>query len=177
MPVPWHPGKRDFFKKKTNFFAECLSCGTRQRVFKKKFKNLSRLLHSGKKIKKKKKKKTTSANGVKSSPNASTALAKAFTKCTIFDTRERRLSRGRISRRLFPECCTRGRLPRVQLALGESSSSCSAYYGWPDSVVSKSPKLKLTAKQCTFLQLFLATFILTCSTCTKKKNQNQTCLF
>ena len=52
MTVLWHSGKRDFFKKKTNFFAECLSCGTRQRVFKKKFKNLSRVLHSGKKIKK-----------------------------------------------------------------------------------------------------------------------------
>ena len=28
-------GKEGFFLKKTNFFAECLSCGTRQRVFKK----------------------------------------------------------------------------------------------------------------------------------------------
>jgi len=31
-------GKEGFFLKKTNFFAECLSCGTRQRVFKKKSK-------------------------------------------------------------------------------------------------------------------------------------------
>ena len=83
------------------------------------------MLHSGKKIKKK-------ANGVKSSPSVSTALGEAFPECTIFDTRGRRLSRGRISRRLFPECYTRGRLPRVQLglprvqlALGEASSSCS----------------------------------------------------
>ena len=94
MPVLWHSGKRDFFKKKTNFFAECLSCGTRQRVFKKN--------------------------------------SKIFPECC---TRGRRLSRGRISRRLFPECCTRGRLPRVQLglprvqlALGEASSSCSVLH-------------------------------------------------
>ena len=117
--------------KKTNFFPECLNFGTRQRVFKKKkFKNLSRVLHSGKKIKKKQRRPP--ANGVKFSPSASTALGKAFPECTIFDTRERRLYRERISRRLFPECCTRGRLPRVQLglprvqlALGEASSSCS----------------------------------------------------
>ena len=84
------------------------------------------------KKKRKRKRRRPSANGVKSSPSASTALGKAFPECTIFDTRGRRLSRGRISRRLFPECCTRGRLPRVQLgllrvqpALGEASSSCS----------------------------------------------------
>ena len=63
MPVLWHSGKRDL-KKKTNFFPECLNCGTRQRVFKKKFKNLSRVLHSGKKIKKKE-------NGVGRRPTAS----------------------------------------------------------------------------------------------------------
>ena len=92
------------------------------------------MLHSGKKIKKKKT-ASASANGVKSSPSASTALGKAFPECTIFDTRGRCLSRGRISRRLFPECCTRGRLPRVQLglprvqlALGEASSSCSVLH-------------------------------------------------
>ena len=138
-------------------FPECLCCDTRGRgifikknkflprvpelrhsaksILKKKFKNLSRVLHSRKKIKKMKKRKRrrSSANGVKSSPSASTALGKAFPECTIFDTRERRLYRERISRRLFPECCTRGRLPRVPLglprvqpALGESSGSCSA---------------------------------------------------
>ena len=82
---------------------------------------------------KKRKRRWPSANDVKSFPSASTALGKAFSECTIFGTRERRLCRMRISRRVFPECCTRGRLPRVQLglprvqpALGESSGSCSA---------------------------------------------------
>ena len=129
----WHSRKRDFFLKKTNFFAECLSCGTRQRVFKKNSKIFSECCTRGRKSKKKRKRHRPSANSVKSSPSASTALGKAFPECTIFDTRGRRLSRGRISRRLFPECCTQGRLPRVQLglprvqlALGEAaSSSCS----------------------------------------------------
>ena len=123
--------------KKKNFrggFPECLCCGTRERgiFFKKKqislpsaaaqalgkeylkkIKNLSRVLHSGKKIKKNGVGRRPSANDVKSFPSASTALGKAFPECTIFGTRRRRLSRERISRRLFPECCTLGRLPRV----------------------------------------------------------------
>ena len=131
-------------------FPECLSCGTRQRGFLKKNKFLCRvpeLRHSAKIIKKnqksspsvalgeekKRKRRRLSANGVKSFPSASMALGKAFPECTIFGTRERRLCRMRISRRVFPECYTRGKLPRVQLglprvqlALGESSSSCSA---------------------------------------------------
>ena len=95
--------------------------------------NLPRVLHSGKKIKKRKRRRP-SANDVKSFPSASTALGKAFPECTIFGTRERRLYRMRISRRVFPECCTWGRLPRVQLglprvqlALGEATGCCSAY--------------------------------------------------
>ena len=124
-------GKEGFFKKKNKFLCRVPELRhSAKSILKKKFKNLSRVLHSGKKIIK----KTTSANGVKSSPSASTALGKAFPEYTIFDTRGRRLSRGWISRRLFPECCTRGRLPRVQLGLprvqlvlGEANSSCSGY--------------------------------------------------
>ena len=119
-------GKEGFFKKKTNFFPECLNCGTRQRVFKKKFKNLSRVLHSGKK----KKRRRPSANGVKFSPSASTALGKAFPECTIFGTRERRLCRMRISRRIFPECCTRG-FPECNWAFPE----CNWHSGKPLAAV------------------------------------------
>ena len=81
---------------------------------------------------KKRKRRRPSANGVKSFPSASTALGKAFPECTIFGTRQRRLCRMRISRRIFPECCTRRKLsqmqlglPRVQLALGEATGCCS----------------------------------------------------
>jgi hypothetical protein len=43
-------GEEVFFLKKTNFFPECLGCGTRGRgFFLKKDKNLPRVLHSGKK--------------------------------------------------------------------------------------------------------------------------------
>ena len=129
-------GKEGFFLKKTNFFPECLNFGTRQRVFKKKIQKSFPSVALGEenqKKRKKRKRRRPSANDVKSFPSASTALGKAFPECTIFDTRGRRLSRERISRRLFPECCTRGRLlrvqlglPQVQLALGEASSSCSA---------------------------------------------------
>ena len=53
-------GKEGFFFKKTNFFAECLSCGTRQRVFKKKIQKSFPSVALGEENKK----KTTSANGV-----------------------------------------------------------------------------------------------------------------
>jgi hypothetical protein len=56
-------------------------------------------------------------NGVNSSPSARTTLGKAFPECTSFGSRGRRLYREEIPRALFPECCTRGRLPRVQLSL------------------------------------------------------------
>ena len=117
VPVLWHSGKRDFYKKKQISSPSAWTSALGKEYLKKKFKNLSRVLHSGKKIKKKQRRPP--ANGVKFSPSASTALGKAFPECTIFDTRGRRLSRERISRRLFPECCTRGRLLRVQLGLPE----------------------------------------------------------
>ena len=90
-------GKEGFLKKKTNFFAECQSCGTRQRVFKKNSKIFPECCTRGRKSKKRKRRRPP-ANGVKSSPSASTALGKTFPECTIFDTRGRRLSRERISR-------------------------------------------------------------------------------
>ena len=101
-------------------FPECLDCGARGRGC------LSRVLHSRKIFLKK---ETTSAapNGVNSSPSARTALGKAFSECTIFGSRGRRLSRKEIPQSLFPECCTRGRLPRVHLTLGEATASCSDY--------------------------------------------------
>jgi len=56
-----------------------------------------------------------------------------FSEYTIFGSRRRRLSREEIPRTLFPECCTRGRLPwvqlglpRVHLTLGEATASRSA---------------------------------------------------
>ena len=71
-------------------------------------------------------------NGVNSSPSTRMALEKAFPEYTIFGSRGRRLSREEIPRALFPECCTRERLPRVQLslprvhlALGEATASRS----------------------------------------------------
>ena len=83
-----------------------------------------------KKIRRKRRQPVT--NGVNSSPSVETAIGKAFSKCTIFGSRRRRLSHKEIPRRLFPECCTRGRLPRVQLslrrvhlALGEATPSRS----------------------------------------------------
>jgi hypothetical protein len=61
------------------------------------------------------------------------ALGEGFPECVIFSTRGRHLSRERHPRSLFPECCTRGRLPRVFFplprvpdTLGEASVSCSA---------------------------------------------------
>jgi hypothetical protein len=99
-----HSGKR--FQKKRNFFPECC---TRGRVFKK-----------------------NPVDGVKSSPSATVALGEAFPECTIFGTRGRALPREPLPRKLFSECCTRGRLPRVFLALprvlealGEAGGSCS----------------------------------------------------
>jgi hypothetical protein len=71
-------GEEGFFKKKTKIFSECCTRGR---------KTLGE---------ENKKKKTGSAIG--------TALGEAFPDCTIFGTRERRLSGERISRRLFPEC-------------------------------------------------------------------------
>jgi hypothetical protein len=62
------------------------------------------------------------------------ALGEAFPERTIFGTRGRRLPREPLPRKLFPECCTRGRLPRVFLALprvlqalGEAGGSCSVH--------------------------------------------------
>jgi len=78
------------------------------------------------------KRRRLATNDVNSSPSARTALGKAFPECMIFGSQGRRLSREEIPRRLFPECCTRGRLPRVQLglprvhlALGEATPSRS----------------------------------------------------
>jgi hypothetical protein len=113
------------FQKKMNFFPECCTRGRGFKIKKKKF--LPRVLHSGKS-----KKKGNGADGVKSSPRGRMALGEGFPECTIFGTRRRPLSRERHPRRLFPECCTRGRLPRVfwdlprvHLALGEAAVSCS----------------------------------------------------
>ena len=104
-------------------FPECLGCGARGRGF------LPRVLHSGKNFffKKRRKRRRLVTNGVNSSPSVSTALGKAFPECKIFGSRRRRLSREEIPRTVFPECCTRGRLPRVHLALGEASASRSGY--------------------------------------------------
>ena len=66
VPVLRHSAKRF---KKTYFFAECRSYGTRQRVFKKKIRQ-----------------RRPSADGVKSLPSARTALGKAFAECPKFDT-------------------------------------------------------------------------------------------
>jgi len=85
--------------KKTDFFAECRSCGTRQRVLKKI------------------RRRRPSADGVKSLPSARTALGKAFAECPKFGTRQSSLYRKGIRRRLFAECCTRQRLCRVQSCL------------------------------------------------------------
>ena len=129
MPVLWHSGKRDL--KKTNFFPECLNYGTRQRVFKKNSKIFSECCTRGRKSKKKE-------NDVGRRPTASSLprvparhSAKPSPSARFLTLGEGDFSRERISRRLFPECCTRRRLtrvqlglPRVQLALGESSSSC-----------------------------------------------------
>jgi hypothetical protein len=59
-------------------------------------------------------------------------LGEFFPECAILDSRGSRLPRGALPRILFPESCTRGRLPRVQLALprvqpalGEDPVSCS----------------------------------------------------
>jgi hypothetical protein len=91
-----------------------------------------RVLHSGKWIFQKN--KAGGTDGVNSSPSARTALGEGFPECAILDTRGRPFSRERHPRRLFPECCTGGRLPRVflplprvHLALGEASVSCSVY--------------------------------------------------
>jgi hypothetical protein len=93
------------------------------------------VLHSWKKIFKRKirrKRCQPATNGVNSSPSVETALGKAFPECTIFGSRERRLFCEEIPQRLFPECCTRGRLlrvqlslPRVHLALGKATPSRS----------------------------------------------------
>jgi hypothetical protein len=68
-----------------------------------------------------------------SSPSASTPLGESFPECAISGSRGRRLPREALSRTLFPESCTRGRLPRVQpvlprvhLAPGEDPVSRSA---------------------------------------------------
>jgi hypothetical protein len=51
-------------------------------------------------------------------------LGEYFPECAILDSRGSRLPRGALPRILFPESCTRGRLPRVQLALPRVQS-CS----------------------------------------------------
>jgi hypothetical protein len=61
--------------------------------------------------------KKNPVDGVKSSPSATVALGQAFPECTIFGTRGRALPREPLPRKPFPECCTRGRLPRVLLPL------------------------------------------------------------
>jgi hypothetical protein len=56
----------------------------------------------------------------KSSPSANMPLGEYFPECAILDSIcawGSRLPRGALPRTLFPESCTRGRLPRVQLAL------------------------------------------------------------
>jgi hypothetical protein len=123
-------GEEGFSKQQLTSFPECLRLALGEEGFKKN-KFLPRVLHSGKSFFKKK--TTDGTDGVKSSPSAKTALGEGFPECTIFGSRGRPLSRERHPRRLFPECCTRGRLPRVllplprvHLALGEASDSCSA---------------------------------------------------
>jgi hypothetical protein len=66
-------------------------------------------------------------------PSASTTLEEGFPERAIFGTWGTPLHRQRYSWKLFPECCTRGRLPRVllglprvQLALGEACGCHSA---------------------------------------------------
>jgi hypothetical protein len=125
VPPPRHSGKIFSFLKKgaspsvalgeegfkffSNFFPEC---NTRERV----------------------EKKVDGTDGVKSSPSATGALGEAFPESTIFGSRGRPLPREPLPRKLFPECCTRGRLPRVFLALprvlealGEASGSRSDF--------------------------------------------------
>ena len=88
-------------------FPECLGCGARRRGC------LLRVLHSGKIFFffLNKEMVPAATNGVNSSPSTRMALEKAFPEYTIFGSRRRRLSREEIPRVLFPECCTRGRLP------------------------------------------------------------------
>jgi hypothetical protein len=47
------------------------------------------------------------------SPRGSLALGEGFPECTRFGTRGRWLPREKHPRKAFPECCTRGSLPRV----------------------------------------------------------------
>jgi hypothetical protein len=124
----WHSGKRFLLKqrnsspsasgrgfliffKKNIFFPEC---NTRGRVFLKKIKLFPKCCTPGRGFSKK---TADSTDGVNSSPSVVTALGEVFPECTIFGTRGRALSRERHPRRLFPECCTQGRLPRVFLRL------------------------------------------------------------
>jgi hypothetical protein len=123
-------GEEGFLQTQTIFFPECLGHALGEEFFLKKMKPFPRVLHSGKWIFQKN--KAGGTDGVNSSPSARTALGEGFPECAILDTRRRPLSRERHPRRLFPECCTRGRLPRVflplprvHLALGGASVSCS----------------------------------------------------
>jgi hypothetical protein len=92
-----HSRKRFFFKKRQisspSVWAAALG---EEGFFLKKDKNLPRVLHLGKKNtreeNKKRKLRWPSADDVKSSSSASTALGEAFPECTIFGTRGRRLS-------------------------------------------------------------------------------------
>jgi len=143
-----------------SFFPECLGCGARGRGF---LPRVFRLRRSVKRVsspsvwaaalgeevvfpecytrgrffflkkKKRRKRRRLPSNGVNCSPSVTTALGKAFSECTIFGSRGRRLSREEIPRTLVHKCCTRGSLPRVQLdllrvhlTLGEVTTSSSA---------------------------------------------------
>ena len=127
-----------------SFFPECLGSGARGRGC---LPRVFRLLRSGKRVsspsvwaaalgeegvfsecctrgrfffkkkKERRKRRRLLSNDVNCSPSVRTAFGKAFPECTIFGSWGRRLSRKEIPRTLFPECCTRGRLPRVQLGL------------------------------------------------------------
>jgi hypothetical protein len=125
-------GEEGFSKQQLTSFPECLRLALREEGFKKK--QISSLSVAPGEEFFQKKIPPNGTNGVRSSPSAKTALGEGFPECTIFGTQGRPLSRERHRRRLFfPECCTRGRLPRVSLplprvhlALGEASVSRSA---------------------------------------------------
>jgi hypothetical protein len=119
VPIPSTGGRG---LKKSNFFLECNTRG--RELLSSPSVALGEEIFS--------KKTADGSNGVKSSPSARMTLGRGFPESTIFDTRGRPLSRERHPRRLFPECCTRGRLPqvflclpRVHLAFGEACVSRS----------------------------------------------------
>ena len=114
--------------KKTDFFAECRGCCTRQRVF----------------FKKKIRQRRPSADSVKSLPSARTALSKAFAECLKFGTRQSSLYRKGIQRRLFAECCTRP--PSARTALGKFFAECPKFSTRQSSLYRKGIRRRLFAE-------------------------------